>query len=240
VSDQQAAQKGPPVTVIEKEAPQGNQEPLKHREQGHAPWKPPARIAKQRPAFLAVALSLALLGGLITWYGVNANGQRPVIVAKSDILRGETIEAADLGTIEVAKDASNIVPAEQSSQVIGQKALVDMPAGSLFTGSHTGSSLGVEEGKSVVGIGVGSTNVPSRPLRAGDRVRIIQTPLEGQAGAASDESVPGIVDATRFDEVKGITVVDVIVDSGTAPTVVQWSAAGTAGISLEAGEGSGE
>jgi hypothetical protein len=42
-----------------------------------------------------------------------------------------------------------------------------------------------------------------------------------------------VVDSTKFDDVKGLTIVDVIVATADAQEVVAWSAAGNAGLILD-------
>lgn len=183
---------------------------------------------------MALCIALALVGGLITYFGLSGNGQQTVLVAKDGLVRGQEITSGSLTTINIASDAGNgAVPAEQSATVIGQKATVDLPKGSLITTNNVGPSLGIKDGTSVVGVGLTTAQAPSRQLQAGDKVRIIRTPTQG--GQIDTKSVPvaGVVDSTRPDDVKGLIIVDIVVPSADAANVVAWSASGNAGLILD-------
>ena len=194
----------------------------------------PSQLARKKPALIALCIALAMVGGLLTYFGMSGNGQVSVLVMKTDLARGAVIGAGDLTTIEVVeKSAGESIPADRSATVIGQKALVDLPEGSLVTAKNMGESLGVQSGSSVVGVGLASSQAPSRPLRAGDHVRIIRTPTQG---ATTDQNIPpisGVVDSTSLDDVKGLVIVDVVVSTDDAPKVVAWSASGNAGLILD-------
>jgi hypothetical protein len=175
-----------------------------------------------------------LVGGLITYFGLSGNGQQTVLVVKDGLQRGQEITSGSLTTINIAADAGNgAVPAVQSSTVIGQKAIVDLPRGSLITTNNIGSNLGIADGSSVVGVGLTSAQTPSRPLQAGDKVRIVRTPTQGGQIDQKVTPVTGVVDSTKFDDMKGLTIVDVIVATAAAQDVVAWSASGNAGLILD-------
>lgn len=197
-------------------------------------FKAPSRLARKKPALVALCIALALVGGLITYFGMSGNGQQTVLIVKDGLQRGQEITPGALTTINIAAGAgSGAVPAEQSSTVIGQKAIVDLPKGSLITTNNIGSNLGITQGTSVVGVGLTSAQIPSRPLQSGDKVRILRTPTQGGQLDQKATPVAGVVDSTKFDDVKGLTIVDVIVATADAQDVVAWSAAGNAGLILD-------
>ncbi len=164
-----------------------------------------------------------------------------VLVVKTDLARGAVIAAGDLTTIDVIQtSAGESIAADQAATVIGQKALVDLPEGSLVTSKNAGESLGVKPGTSVVGVGLASSQAPSRPLQAGDHVRIIRTPTQGATADLNTAPVAGVVDSTSMDDVKGLVIVDVVVSTDDAPKVVAWSASGNAGLILDPLTGAGK
>lgn len=194
----------------------------------------PSQLARKKPALIALCIALAMVGGLLTYFGMSGNGQVSVLVVKTDLARGAVIGAGDLTTIEVVeKSAGESISADRSATVIGQKALVDLPEGSLVTSKNMGESLGVQSGSSVVGVGLASSQAPSRPLQAGDHVRIIRTPTQGATADLNTPPISGVVDSTSLDDVKGLVIVDVVVSTDDAPKVVAWSASGNAGLILD-------
>lgn len=204
-----------------------------------APPEPPAfsapsKLARKRPALVALCIALALVGGLVTYFGLSANNQVAVLVAKDGLVRGQEITAANLTSINIASDAGNgAVPIEQSGTVVGQQATVDLPKGSLITKNNVGPNLGIKDGTSVVGVGLTTAQVPSRQLQTGDHVRIIRTPTQGGQIDTKATPVAGVVDSTRADDVKGLIIVDVVVPTDAAAEVVAWSASGNAGLILD-------
>jgi hypothetical protein len=230
-------------TVSTRESRRASKGSASNKVETHEPkgFQPPSKLARKKPALIALCIALALVGGLITYFGLTSNGQKPVLVVKTDIQRGAIINAGDLTTINIATDAGNgAVSADKSSTVIGKTATVDLPKGSLVLSNNIGSGLGIKADTSVVGVALSSAQTPARPLQAGDRVRIIRTPTQGATIDEKTVPVPGTVDSTKFDTVKGLTVVDVVVAQNDAANVVAWSAAGNAGLILDPLTGTGK
>lgn len=203
-------------------------------------FQAPSKLVRKKPALVALCIALAMVGGLITYFGLSGNGQQTVLIAKDGLVRGQEITPGSLDTINIASDAGNgAVAADQSGTVIGQKAIVDLPKGSLITKNNVGANLGIKEGTSVVGVGLTTAQVPSRRLQAGDKVRIIRTPTQGGQIDTKSTPVAGVVDSTRPDDVKGLIIVDVVVATADAQNVVAWSASGNAGLILDPLQSSG-
>lgn len=53
----------------------------------------PSQLARKKPALISLCIALAMIGGLLTYFGMSGNGQVSVLVVKSDLARG----AADTG-----------------------------------------------------------------------------------------------------------------------------------------------
>lgn len=195
----------------------------------------PTKLPQRRKLAPVLILLLALAGGLFFYLGFQGQGNVQVFTVTGDIQRGHVMSQQDLATITVAKDSvGDKYLDSDAAAVLGKTALVDLPKGSLVLKSNIGDKLPVADGTSIVGVSVSSAQLPSRPLKAGDHVRIIKTPTQGQTQEKTVAPISAIVDRTKFDNVKGITSVDVIVPSNIAPTISAWSASGNAGIILDA------
>lgn len=194
----------------------------------------PAALAKKRPLAGLFFVVLILTGGTITYTSLQASGNELVMVAKGDIARGSVITADNLTTISVSKDSTaGAVLSKDVSSVVGKNATVDLPQGSLLLQSNISSGLEVKAGTSVVGVALTAAQLPSRTLKAGDKVRIIRTPTQGAVETSAPSPIQGTVDAVKFDNIKAISVVDVVVAETDAQNVVAWSAAGSAGLILD-------
>lgn len=161
-------------------------------------------------------------------------GAESVLVVDMPVSRGETITQDKLATIEVSAGTGHVVAADDVAQIIGRIALVDLTPGALVNHSNTGETLGVASDQAVVGIGLKSTNMPSRTLVAGDTVRIVYAPID-QTDTTSQRDITAIVEQTHFDDIAGLDIVDVRLDKDDAATAVRWSAGGSAAIVLDGG-----
>lgn len=213
--------------------PQANPEPGTRVTKGMLPQRAPNR----RTGFLALVLALAVVGGLTVFYGLSQAGQITVLTTNDSIARGQTIESQDLTNIRVGKETPNVVEADAANQLIGKKALVDLPAGSLVSTNNTGESINFSNKETVVGIGVAPANVPARTLVAGDAVRVVFTPSDPAKKTSGASEVKGTVEASSVDENEGTLVVDVRFSSKDAANAARWSAAGTAAIVLDGADG---
>lgn len=192
--------------------------------------------AQRRPLALVLAVVLALLGATLAYVGLSQRGEEQALVVRSDVARGQVLEAGDFTTISVAKDTANVLGPDEVNNLVGRVATVDMPTGSLVTEASTATDLGVAEGTAVVGVGVTSAGIPGRALAAGDKVRIVYAPAEQDATAAP-AAIQGTVQQTRTDGEQGTTYVDVAVEDTQAEAVARWSAAGRAAIVLDTADG---
>lgn len=208
------------------------------------PSSQPARVApkptksRRRPAVIGLGVALVILGGLATFTLVQATGNTvTVLITSADIGRGETITAEDLTTLEIAGGQSvDAIAAADSADALGQIALVDLPAGSLLTGATIGSAIAVEAGKSIVGVALTSSQLPSFPLSAGDTVRVVETPVsQGDPPATTPATFQAIVFTTRVDEATGMTIVDLVVPESRAADVAARAATGRIALIIDGG-----
>lgn len=202
----------------------------------------PRQAAKRRPAAIAVAVALAVIGGLVAWSAFQSSGAKPYLVMNQSVERGDQITQTMLGSIDVVGEPGGMVAAENSASVIGQVATMDMAGGTAVTAENTAESLGVPEGTGVIGLALEAGQLPSRPLHAGDAVLIVETPAVGQGTTASPQdteirTIAGTVESTAVDEISGKTVVDVLVQAADSAQVAIWGASGAASLALQSSQG---
>lgn len=192
----------------------------------------PQRL-RRRPLWVVVAIALVAAGallGVLLWQASTTTVE--VVAVRADVARGALITAADVGTVRVSVDpALQTVPAGELGSVVGKRAAVDLSAGALLTPAQLAVSVVPGAGESVVGVPIAPGLMPAEGLRAGDRVRLVQTP--GTGGEVTD--APRAIDA----EVLGVTVgdtqtvVDVVVPSTTAVELAARAATGKLALVLE-------
>lgn len=198
----------------------------------------PKQTSKRRPAAIAVAVALAVVGGLVAWSAFQSSGASPYLVVNQSVQRGDQITQAMLGSIDVVGEPAALISTDDAASVVGKVATMDLADGTAVTTENTAVSLGVPEGRSVIGLALEAGKLPARPLRAGDTVLIVETPAVGQTapsagGGAGVRTVTGTVESTAVDDLSGKTVVDVVVPAGDAPQVATWGASGTASLALQ-------
>ncbi|GGA67819.1 hypothetical protein GCM10011490_17990 [Pseudoclavibacter endophyticus] len=210
-------------------------DPVNRRDREASPTR-----QRRRPLLIAVGVVLVLVAALTSYVTFsNLSTSVTVVVAAADLAKGDVIEATDLGSIEiVGGQHTNAIPAADAATLIGQHAAVDLPAGSLLTTGTVQGSLPVEPGTSIVGVAVAVGQVPSSGVRAGDRIRLVSTPVaQGEPPVEAPLTIDAVVFATRTDDRTGALVVDVVVPTGVAADVAARAATGRISIVLD---GSGE
>lgn len=204
-----------------------------------AVFTPPPKL-RRRPAFIAGGVAAICVGALLAvWVWTSTTHTVEVLAARSTIHQGSLITAEDLTRVRISGDpAVKPLPASAYESLIGQRAALDVAAGSLLTSESTSTDALPPQGKSVVGISLTAAQVPALPLRGGDLVRIVVTP--GQDGTVPDRapefSSAEVVD-TRLDEVSGNTVVDVLVPYAEASVLAVRAAIGNVVLVLDSSQG---
>lgn len=202
---------------------------------------PPPKL-RRRPMLVAasvVAIGVGALLGVFAWS--TASGGHDVLAARSTITRGHKFTRDDLIVVRAGLDpALSSVPAEQMESMVGKRAALDVPAGSLLTDTAVQDQLFPGAGLSVVGVAVGPGGLPSTPLAAGDQVRVVLTPgPQGTIGRGDPPTmVATAISVTASDggAAGAHTVVSVVVPQADAATIASWSATGRVAIVLDSRE----
>lgn len=205
-----------------------------------APVLPPPR-RRRRPALLALAVTMVILGALGATYLATSLGQTsPVIALAREVPWGQAIAVADLVEARIAPDpALQPIPYGDRDQVIGMVAATTLTPGSLLTRDALTDQRLPAPGQQLVGVGVSTVQLPTTALRPGDDVLLVPV-AAGSAPVATDVGAPGVVDATVVQTgppgTDGLRVVDVLVAAADGPDVAARAAAGLVAIVVVADE----
>ncbi|MCF6735526.1 SAF domain-containing protein [Blastococcus sp. KM273129] len=204
-----------------------------------APVLPPPR-RRRRPALLALAVSMVVLGALGATYLATSLGQTTAVIAIGrEVPWGQTLTAADLVEARISADpALEPIPYVDRDQVIGLVAATTLRPGSLLTRNALTDQRLPAPGQQLIGVGVSLVQLPTTPLRPGDDVLLV--PVAAGGAPATTEGVPSVVEATVVKSgppgTDGLRVVDVLVDAADGPDVAARAAAGLIAIVVVAGE----
>ena len=205
-----------------------------------APVLPPPR-RRRRPALLALAVTMVVLGALGSAYLATSLGQTsPVIAIAGEVPWGQTLTAADLVEARISADpALEPIPYGDRGQVIGMVAATTLAPGSLLTRDALTDQRLPAPGQQLVGVGVSAVQLPTTPLRPGDDVLLVPV-VAGSAPAVNGGRDPSAVEATVVQSgppgTDGRRVVDVLVAATDGPDVAARAAAGLVAIVVVAGE----
>jgi len=200
----------------------------------------PVRV-RRRPMLIVASAAALLLGALASvWLWTSATSRVEVIATRTTIARGATITAADLVTVRMGVDpAVQVVPASDAASIVGKRAALDIAAGGLVTRASVTDSMLPPKGSTVVGLALGRGMLPATPLKAGDAVRIVQTP--GTAAAPTTDGTPvatipaTVVSLSRTSDNQA-TLVDVLVRQDAAADLAARASAGKVALVLDSRE----
>ena len=189
---------------------------------------------RRRPLLVVVAVALVAMGAMAgVWLWSAASTSVEVVVVRADVQRGAIIAATALGRVRVTVDPSvRTVPGDEMASMVGRSAAVDLSAGTLLTPDQVTDLVQPSTGMSMVGIPVAPGLMPSEQLRAGDVVRLVQTP--GPSGVVSSKA-PVTITATvvRVTPGETQTVVDVLVTQDRAAELAARAATGKVAVVLD-------
>jgi len=219
-------------------------EPEYNGSSSHRSWQTgTGQLAKlprrRRPGMVALAVALVGVGILasISVYAAT-NTRVPVIVITANVPAGARIPSGAVGTADVSVGSGvQLIPASQSSQVVGQVAGSDLHPGMLLTASELTTQQPPGPNQSLVPLPVKPSILPASGLGVGTHVIIEATPgAEGQPGSSSStpalsSPAEGIVEAVSLTpDTDGYDVVDVLVARSAAESVAAQASTGQIAI----------
>ena len=139
---------------------------------------------RTRP-FLAIGAVLVLTGaGAFALAYSHLGGRTSVIELKSAVTAGQVISLSDLRSVQVAADSSvPLIPVSDASQVIGHRAGLSLPAGTLLSGADLGGGSVPAAGQTLVALEVKPGSYPSQ-VAPGATVAVAALTAVGQTGTA--------------------------------------------------------
>jgi len=130
--------------------------------------------ARRSPRLIALGVLAIVLGalGAATLYSLNTNLINVVVMTR-DVVRGDVIEVTDLAVVDMPGSLQvDMSRADELEEMVGQRALSDLPAGSFPLSRHVGEEP-VPQGKSLIGIRLTAGRLPSAALPPGTRVQLV-------------------------------------------------------------------
>jgi hypothetical protein len=195
--------------------------------------------ARRRPALIALGLALVALSVLASVYLTTMLGETyQVLAVTKNVDRGAAVTAADVGTVELPTGPTSLksVSADLLRQMTTNKvATADLKAGQLLTEDSVADELQPPAGQSIVGIALAPNQMPTQDLKAGDAVRVVETPATGgEPPAGAPFTIAATVVSTDPTTIGDQTVVDVQVTSASAAALAARAATGRVAIVIDA------
>lgn len=200
------------------------------------PRKPKKKV---NLTYVAGGVVLIILGALGAYFVTSQFTNATQVVAVTDTLkRGDTIESGDVTAFDIPEDqAKGFIPADSIQELVGQKALVDVPSGSLLTTESAGPDVTPPKGYTVVGLSLAPGQLPKTDLTAGDSVRIVDTPgAQGDIAEGTPLATSADVLSTGTIDQSGKVLVDVLVSTDDAPKLAARASTETIALILDAPE----
>jgi hypothetical protein len=199
----------------------------------------PAPKLRRRPELVAASVAAVILGALLgAWTWSSTSNTHEVVALRQTITRGETITQGDLMTVQVGLDpALKSIPGDRLGSLVGQRAAMDMAAGSLVTDADVTTAVLPGKGRSVVGVALPPSLMPGETLLAGDQVRIVATPgQQGDVGQEPPVAISATVVGLYPNGENGQTVVSVEVPQEQAAELAARAATGKVALVLDSRE----
>lgn len=205
---------------------------------GVAPPPAPRRRGAVAGVLVGALFAAACMFGFATVLA-STDKRASVLVAARPVPAGQRFTATDLKEAKVAADPGvGSLTAAQRPQVVGKVAAFGVPAGALLTDGHVSSGPAVEAGAALVGLALRAGQYPPG-LRPTDRVRLVTTAGQGQAGQPGQAATlvaEARVFAVGTDGGQGARI-SVVVADADATKVTAAAAAGTVAVALLGGAG---
>jgi len=186
---------------------------------------PPPLPGRRNPKWVALGVVALCLGALLSYVIYSRVADEAAVVAvASTIHRGETVTAGDLTTVTFRPSAGvDVVPASELDQLVGQKAVYDLVAGSLLPVGGIAEVVVPQTGRAVVGVRLVSGRAPVGLLPPGTPLRLIALPPAGADPSYTDQYTGRTFNSREISQLDGADgasiIVNVDVPATQAPVV---------------------
>jgi Chaperone for flagella basal body P-ring formation len=191
---------------------------------------------RRNPRWIALGLVALCLGALLSYVIYSrVAAETPVVIMAHTLYRGETVDASDLAITRLSGEtAAKSVSASQLRTLVGQKAVYDLPKGTILTPGAIADVVVPADGRSVVGIKLATGRAPAVLLTPGSRIRLVALPAPSTSATSTSESTESdklggkTYPATVIDQVPGADGASILINadvkSGQAPTIAMLAA----------------
>ena len=187
------------------------------------PTAPTAR-ARRNPKWIALGVVALCLGALGSFFLYSELSHAQTVIAVSNtVYRGAVVKATDLTTVTVGTTPGiRTIPADELRSLVGQRAAVDLMAGTLLAPEALATIAVPAPDRTVVGVRLVSGRAPVGYLQPSSTIRLIAVPPAGADPAFKDAYTNMIIEARVVDSADvadGLSIllnVDVAADKGAA------------------------
>ena len=193
--------------------------------------EPPRIPGRRNPKWIALGIVALCLGALLS-YAVYTRvaAETSVIMMAATVYRSESIEASDLAVVPLSGEAvRRSIPAAQLEALVGQKAVFDLPEGTIPVPGAIDDVVVPDSGRAVIGIRLATGWAPAALLTPGSPARLVVLPPASTTDPEMSDKLAGkTYPATIVDQAPGADgasiVINVDVASGQAPTIAMLAA----------------
>lgn len=202
---------------------------------------PPRLPGRRNPRWIALGVLALCLGALLS-YVVYARvaAEATVVALAATVYRGEVVERGDLTTVRLrAGSLPDTVPAADLDLLVGQRAVYDLPAGSVLSAGSVAATSVPADGRAAVGIKLASGRSPEALLLPASPVRLVALPPASASTSASDDLSGKTYTARVLGQAPGADgtsiLLDVEVDQAQAATIAMLAAQERIAVVRDAG-----
>lgn len=177
--------------------------PVTHGESAARPVRMPtpgaaANRNRRRPILVLAAVLLLAVSALAGAFAFSQVSTTVSVVAMArTVPAGQQLQRDDLTVVQVTQTSGlDVVGADQLPEIVGLRAVTDLPAGSTLTPDSYADHLVPAEGEAVVGVLAAPGSAPLDGLVAGAQVLLVPLP-DKNGGEATGAEVPGRVVAVQ-------------------------------------------
>ena len=185
----------------------------------------PRLPGRRNPRWIALGVLALCLGALMSALVYARLASETTVVSVADtVYRGEAIQRDDLTTVRLrAGTLPDTVPAERLEELVGQRAVFDLPAGTVVPAGAVAAVALPAEGRAAVALRLVTGRAPEGLLPPGSPVRLVALPAAATQSGAADALAGKTYRARVIEQVPGVDGASIVltadVDQGQAPTI---------------------
>jgi hypothetical protein len=185
---------------------------------------PVAHRRKPARALGSLAFAVACVA-VFTGLYARAGHQVAVLAVSRVVPEGASVTGTDLTVVRLSSTGGvESIPASDMATVVGRRAAEELEPGTLLATDELVARYSPPAGTSIVGVGVGASQLPASGISPGETVDVILTVPPGDQGVASGGAVatdgqPGTDSATSTTGAQPVSFGAVLVPDATVMAV---------------------